>query len=313
MRKIFPDCCALLGSGNPERVFSWYGALRYVAAFTSFELTLPPELIQADAVGRTGADTVLHYAGATGGLRYWKDGRDVPDVFLGEYDYPKTAAHPEFTLALRVNFKSGAGETSGFRFVGSEGIMTIGNGVTNVALPHLSGSSTPGIMIQLVSLGDTVSIDERYSRKYRLKTFYSGWVASEAVTAGRVDLIPSRFSRIPWLFRSGAVHIDVAVIQITPPDERGHASLGLGVDVARYAMEQASLVVAEINTGIPRTLGDTFEEFVIIEAGRDPAELRFATGPGSTGRAGAPSSVGTARTFSVGPPWFLPGYSDRGY
>ena len=60
-------------------------------------------------------------------------------------------------------------------------------------------------LIQLVSLGDTVSIDERYSKKYRLKTFYSGWVASEAVTAGRVDLIPSRFSRIPWLFQSGGV------------------------------------------------------------------------------------------------------------
>src|SRR5512137_1428305 len=96
-------------------------------------------------------------------------------------------------------------------------------------------------MIQLVSLGDTVSIDERYSRKYRLKTFYSGWVASTAITAGRVDLIPSRFCRIPCLLHSGAVHIDLDCIQIPPPDENGHASLGLGVDVARYAMEQASL------------------------------------------------------------------------
>src|SRR5512136_358873 len=113
-------------------------------------------------------------------------------------------------------------------------------------------------LIQLVSLGDTVSIDERYSRKYRLRTFYSGWVASDAITAGRVDLIPSRFSRIPWLFKSGAVRIDVAVIQITPPDERGHASLGLGVDVARYAMDKATLVVGEINENVPRTMGDTF-------------------------------------------------------
>jgi len=96
-------------------------------------------------------------------------------------------------------------------------------------------------MIQLVSLGDTVSIDERYSKKYRLKTFYSGWVASTAITAGRVDLIPSRFSRIPWLFRSGAIRIDAAFIQITPPDETGHAGLGVGVDVARYALEQAAV------------------------------------------------------------------------
>jgi acyl-CoA hydrolase/RimJ/RimL family protein N-acetyltransferase len=127
---------------------------------------------------------------------------------------------------------------------------------------HLMASSRANLqdleMIQLVSLGDAVSIDERYSSKYRLKTFYSGWVASTAITAGRVDLIPSRFSRIPWLFRSGAVHIDVAFIQITPPDENGYASLGLGVDVTRYAMDKAALVVGEINEDIPRTLGDTF-------------------------------------------------------
>ncbi len=62
---------------------------------------------------------------ATGGLRYWKDGRDVPDVLLGLYDYLKTAKHPAFNLALRVNFVNGAGETSGFRFVGSEGVLAV--------------------------------------------------------------------------------------------------------------------------------------------------------------------------------------------
>ena len=67
---------------------------------------------------------------ATGGLRFWKDGRDVPDVMLGLYDYPKTDQHPAFNLALRVNFVDGAGESSGFRFVGSEGIMTVDGGVT---------------------------------------------------------------------------------------------------------------------------------------------------------------------------------------
>ena len=76
-------------------------------------------------------------------------------------------------------------------------------------------------VIQLVSLGDAVAIDERFAKKYRLKTFFSGWVAGEAISQGRVDLIPSRFSRIPWLFRSGAIQIDMAFIQITPPDETG--------------------------------------------------------------------------------------------
>lgn len=111
-------------------------------------------------------------------------------------------------------------------------------------------------LIQLVSLGDTVAIDERYARKFRLKTFFAGWIASEAISAGRVDLIPSRFSRIPWLFRTGAIHLDVAFIQITPPDSNGYANL-VGVDVERQAMETAKLVVGEINSQVPRTMGDT--------------------------------------------------------
>jgi len=126
---------------------------------------------------------------------------------------------------------------------------------------HLMASAQPNLqdleVIQLVSLGDAVAIDERYSKKYRLKTFFSGWVAGEAIQEGRVDLIPSRFSRIPWLFRTGAINIDVAFIQITPPDETGYCSLGLGMAVERQAMESAKVVVGEINDAVPRTLGDT--------------------------------------------------------
>jgi acyl-CoA hydrolase/GNAT superfamily N-acetyltransferase len=113
-------------------------------------------------------------------------------------------------------------------------------------------------LIQVVSLGDAISLEELHAQKYRLKTFFSGWVASDAITAGRVDLIPSPFSRIPGLIESGQIPIDVAFVQVTPPNEAGYCSLGVAVDVARQAMEQASLVVGEINTEIPSTFGDTF-------------------------------------------------------
>ncbi len=128
-------------------------------------------------------------------------------------------------------------------------------------------------MIQLISLGDTPSIDARYSKKYRLKTFYSGWIADAAIREGRVDLIPSRFSRIPWLFKTGAVRIDMAFIQITPFDESGYASLGVGVDVARHAMEHATVVVGEINEQVPLTLGDTLvraEDFDYLVMATEP-------------------------------------------
>ncbi|MFP3910707.1 MAG: GNAT family N-acetyltransferase [Desulfobacteraceae bacterium] len=127
--------------------------------------------------------------------------------------------------------------------------------------------------IQLVSFGEAVSIPETDVNKFRLKTFFEGWLASEAITAGRIDLIPTRFSRIPSLIESGAITVGAAFIQITPPDKAGYCSLGPAVDAARQAMEQATLVVGEINETAPRTLGDTFvhvDDFDYIVEATEP-------------------------------------------
>jgi predicted dehydrogenase len=62
---------------------------------------------------------------AMGGLRYWKDGRDVPDVLLGMFDYPKVAAHPAFNLSLRCNFVDGTSGTTYLKLVGSKGSMDV--------------------------------------------------------------------------------------------------------------------------------------------------------------------------------------------
>ncbi|MBL7737158.1 MAG: Gfo/Idh/MocA family oxidoreductase [Chitinophagaceae bacterium] len=62
---------------------------------------------------------------ATGGLRYWKDGREVPDILLGMFDYPETKEHSPFNLSLRVNFVDGTGGTNYLRMVGDEGSMTV--------------------------------------------------------------------------------------------------------------------------------------------------------------------------------------------
>lgn len=71
--------------------------------------------------GSIGPDKIM----ATGGLRYWKDGREVPDIMLGMFDYPETKIHPAFNLSLRVNFVDGTGGTNYLRMVGSEGSMTV--------------------------------------------------------------------------------------------------------------------------------------------------------------------------------------------
>lgn len=62
---------------------------------------------------------------ATGGLRYWKDGREVPDILLGMFDYPDTEEHPPFNLSLRVNFVDGTSGSTYLRLVGSEGAMDV--------------------------------------------------------------------------------------------------------------------------------------------------------------------------------------------
>ena len=128
-------------------------------------------------------------------------------------------------------------------------------------------------LIQLASFAETVTLGDLQAQKYRLKTFFSGWVAQEAIAAGQVDLIPSRLSQIPRLMEAGKIAVDAAVVQITPPDKSGYCSLGIAVDVARVAMEQARLRVGEINLQVPRTFGDTFvhlSDFTCLVEGRQP-------------------------------------------
>ncbi len=128
-------------------------------------------------------------------------------------------------------------------------------------------------LIQLVSIGDAVSLQALQSQKFRLTTFFSGWVADEAIQAGRVDLIPSRFVKIPQLIESRLAPVDVAIVQITPPNEAGFCSLGIAVDVAREVLDQAATRVGEINTDIPCTFGDTFvhvSEFNFLVPSTEP-------------------------------------------
>ena len=148
---------------------------------------------------------------------------------------------------------------------------------------HLMASEAPNLkdltLIQLLSFGNVISLDTIKAQKYRLKTFYSGWVANEAIAAGRVDLIPSRFSAIPQLIAKRRIPIDVVFIQISPPNASGYCSMGISVDVVHQAIKQASVVVGEVTPEIPRTSGDTFlslKQFdYLVEATEPPLDFRY--------------------------------------
>ncbi len=93
--------------------------------------------------------------------------------------------------------------------------------------------------------------------RLRSVSFFVGANVRAAVNAGRADFMPIFLSDIPSLFRSGRVQLDVAIVQLSPPDRHGYCSLGTSVDAARAAVDTAKLVLAEINDRMPRTHGDT--------------------------------------------------------
>ena len=115
------------------------------------------------ATGSLGPVRVL----ATGGTRYWKDGRDAPDVQLSLLDYPKTDRHPEFSFSLRVNFASGAAtEQFGLRFYGREGIIhATPNQVTISKAPKVTD---PGLSIGSFSRAMQEQLTKAHREKYPL-------------------------------------------------------------------------------------------------------------------------------------------------
>lgn len=93
--------------------------------------------------------------------------------------------------------------------------------------------------------------------RIRAVSLFTGPSMREPVNAGRADYVPIFLSDVPDLFRSGTVPLDAALVQLSPPDRHGYCSLGTSVDTARAAVDSARLVVAEVNTQMPRTHGDT--------------------------------------------------------
>lgn len=117
---------------DPVRFFRWRNYRDYGTAVAG-DLFVHLFTGIHKALGAVGPQKVA----AMGGLRFWKDGRDVPDVILGLFDYPRTDAHADFTLALQCNFMDASGNESVFRFLGTEGALTIrGNSVTLTRQPR---------------------------------------------------------------------------------------------------------------------------------------------------------------------------------
>jgi acyl-CoA hydrolase/L-amino acid N-acyltransferase YncA len=113
-------------------------------------------------------------------------------------------------------------------------------------------------LLHFLTTGATLT-DEKgnLATTYRHRTFFVGADFREAVRQGWAEYVPISAARVPKLMEIGRIPVDVALIQVTPPDAFGYVSLGVSVDMASAAVAAAKLVIAEVNPALPWTMGDS--------------------------------------------------------
>jgi len=97
-----------------------------------------------------------------------------------------------------------------------------------------------------------------FMERFSLKLFFISASLRKAAFEGKIDYLPTYLSQIPRLFATHRIGLDAALVQVSPPDRFGYCSLGVSVDITRSGIENASLVIAQVNNRMPRSLGDSF-------------------------------------------------------
>jgi acyl-CoA hydrolase len=113
-------------------------------------------------------------------------------------------------------------------------------------------------IIHLLTLGEAGYVRPGLESSFRHNAMFVGSNVREAVNLGRADYVPISLSEVSGLFTRGQLPIDVCLITVSPPDEHGFCSFGVGVDCTKAACEAARIIIAEFNESMPRTLGDSF-------------------------------------------------------
>jgi len=113
-------------------------------------------------------------------------------------------------------------------------------------------------IVQVLTIGSADYVAPELAGHLRVNTLFISDNVRQAVNEGRADFTPCFLSEIPGLFKSGRLPLDVALIQVSPPDEHGFCSFGIEVGITKPAAQAARRVIAEVNPWMPRTLGDSF-------------------------------------------------------
>jgi acyl-CoA hydrolase len=142
--------------------------------------------------------------------------------------------------------------------------------LTNVELIHLHTEGSAGYA------------KPEYDKSFHVNVFFVGGNIRPYINNPNVQYIPVFLSEIPALLRKEILPIDVAIIQVSPPDSHGFCSLGVSVDIAKAATERAEKIIAQVNPNMPRTLGDGqihFSRFTAATYSEEPIHEVIAGKP----------------------------------
>ncbi len=113
-------------------------------------------------------------------------------------------------------------------------------------------------IIHVWTLGTAPYLDDKFRDNFRIDSFFISEGTRNAINRGAADYTPISLSAVPGLIRREIIPIDIALIQTSLPDKHGYMSLGISVDIVKAATQKASIIVAQINSHMPRTQGDGF-------------------------------------------------------
>ena len=133
-------------------------------------------------------------------------------------------------------------------------------------------------IVHMVAMGKGEYTSEDMKEHFRHNALFVGGSTREAVNSGKADYTPCFFTEVPRLFKEGYMPVDVALVQLSKPDEHGYCSFGVSVDYTMSAATVAKIVIAEVNEKMPRTMGNSFihvsEIDYIVETAYDLIELK---------------------------------------
>jgi acyl-CoA hydrolase len=172
-----------------------------------------------------------------------------------EIDYKKKLRTPDEALrcvqsGMRVYIQPGCAEPETL----VEALMKRGPFVHDVEIVHM------------MTMGCAPYVAPEMAGHFRHNAVFIGANVRDAINDGRADYTPIYLSEIEGLFESGAMPIDVALIEVSPPDAHGFCSFGVGVDTTLTAARVARYVIAQVNDQMPRTYGDSFIHVSDIDA-----------------------------------------------